>query len=171
MSRGARRAIYALCCVAMLEGQDCWYAEDVVVLNRTSEPITVTIEARRGYPADSFCHCPDGFIHPKLAMTAAATEGEVAGPWRSVDSAVLQRDSSASLGPQLFVQLTLPPRTALRLGRVRVAGNRIDGAPPFWTLQLAGAGRTERCDGGMIGQSFKRVGRRHVYAFTGAPRN
>ena len=106
--------------------------------------------------------------HPDLAMAADGYEDGTAGPWRSVDSAVLQRDTSAQLGPQLFVHVALPPRTALRLGRVWIEGDRIMGDPPFWTLEIAGAGRMERYEGSMVGRLFTRIGGRFVYVFTAA---
>jgi len=161
-----RTAMYAFSCLFTLEAQDCWRSADVVVVNRANEPIAVTVEAWRGYPGS--CDCPDGFIHPDLAMAADGYEDGTAGPWRSVDSAVLQRDTSAQLGPQLFVHVALPPRTALRLGRVLIEGDRIMGDPPFWTLEIAGAGRMERYEGSMVGRLFTRIGGGFVYVFTAA---
>jgi hypothetical protein len=158
----ARQQVVTVAIALLTLGTSC--GADVVLLNRSDSPISVTLEPLRGDSTDPNCRCPDGFIHPRLAL-APATDGQKVrtGSWVPVDSTVLQYDS-AGIRTDLKIHLTLPPRTALRLGHVRVEGNRVLDAP-FWTLELEGAGRHDRYDGGMLGDVFKKRARLLVYEF------
>ena|ERR1043165_6576516 len=165
MTQRLRTLPLAACCILVLEAQDCGVPADVVIVNRGAQPVAVTIEARRGIRADPACRCPDGFIHPDLATAPTEDEDRIPVSWRPVDSIAVQYDSSALSGRQMFLRLILPPGTALRLGRVWWAGTRRMSDAPFWTVELTGAGRSERHEGGAVATEFKRVTGGFVLAF------
>ena len=140
--------ISAVSCVSLLSLATTCEPGKFVVVNRTPDPLAVTVEVLSGW-GDSASIQSDGFAHPTLELAPALDSGEVnPGPWTALDSVQLAYDS-AGFKPMLKISFIVPPQHALRLDS-------------FWTLRLEGRSRRETLD---TRSAFKRRPTFFLYEF------
>jgi hypothetical protein len=136
----------------------CSCVADLVLLNSSGQPIVVTLAPARGdfsAPGEAYATAP------------AVTEREIrrAG-WTPIGPGTLGYDTTGGTAAPA-VTVTLPPGTALRIGRLAAdCAGGILGAAAAESLVVLGHGRRERVTAAEVPDRFKRRSRSfYVYDF------
>lgn len=141
--------------IAASSGLACSCMSDLVVANRSDQPVTVILKPERGDSTDANCRCPDGFVHEGFGTTPTADTRQLKRTkWTPLDSTAFKYDST---GPQvtLTITLTLQPQAALRIGDVATncAGGIIGERTP-WQMEIVGPGWNEHWTPGEMRDLF-----------------